>query len=170
MNKLLSILLLKVKISRKSNKEWLQENALKYIGKYLGVEILLTRECTLTFSHYTPDITVIKVQFLYSYSKIVQSEQSIYLKQCSDWLIFLVQMQTYARKCYDSKACWEIQAHGSLKCCYLEGLEAVSLWDESSFKTSEIRCCCKRKFFVFWLAEISKFFTSSKYQMVMWYV
>ena len=78
---------------------------MKYIGKYLGVEILLTRECTLTFSHYTPDITVIKVQFLYSYSKIVQSEQSIYLKQCSDWLIFLAQMQTYARKCYDSKAC-----------------------------------------------------------------
>jgi hypothetical protein len=120
-NKRQSILLLRVKISRKSDKEWLQENVLKisgfymkYIGKYLGVEILLTRECILTFSHYTPDITVIKVQFLYLYSKIVQSEQSIlylyskivqseqiiYWTQSSDWMFILVWVQNLCSKVF----------------------------------------------------------------------
>ena len=44
-------------------------------------------------------ITVIKLssRLSYSYSKIVQSEQSIYLIQFSHWLSFLVLVQTHAQ-------------------------------------------------------------------------
>ena len=42
--------------------------------------------------------------FFYSSSKIVQSEQSIYLIQCSDWLIFRVILKTCTQKVYDRKS------------------------------------------------------------------
>jgi len=44
--------------------------------------------------------------FLLWYSKIVQSEQCIYLIQCCDWMFFQVQVQTGTQKFSDGKVCY----------------------------------------------------------------